>query len=244
MGALTGTDAVVVGAGRGFGRGVAVALAEAGATVVGVARDAGALTALADQVGIVAEPGDATDPELVAKVLTGHRPTLLVLVAGAEPPGGSFHELGWEAFSTNWHVDVRCAFEWLGAALRLPLAPGSQVVVFSSAAALRGSPASGGYAGSKATQRFLAAYAQEESQRNGLGLTFTTVLPTLSAGTDLGRRGIQTYAARTGQSVAEITAALGDPLTPAIAGAAVVELTGRPTGSAYLLGGAGLRPLD
>ena len=244
MSSLTGTDAVVVGASRGFGRGVAVALAEAGATVVGVARDTVALNTLADAVGIVPEPGDATDPALAAKVLAGHRPNLLVLVAGAEPPGGPFHELSWEAFSTNWHSDVRCAFEWLGAVLRLPLAPGSQIVVFSSGAALRGSPASGGYAGSKATQRFLASYAQDESQRAGLDLTFTTVLPTLSAATDLGRGGIRTYAARAGQTVAEFTAALGHALTPAAAGEAVVNLAQRPADAAYLLSSAGLRQLD
>jgi 3-oxoacyl-[acyl-carrier protein] reductase len=38
------------------------------------------------------------------------------------------------------------------------LRPGSRVVVFSSGAALGGSPLSGGYAGAKATQRFIAAY--------------------------------------------------------------------------------------
>jgi NAD(P)-dependent dehydrogenase (short-subunit alcohol dehydrogenase family) len=36
---LSGTTAVVTGASRGFGRGIAVALAQAGARVVGVARD-------------------------------------------------------------------------------------------------------------------------------------------------------------------------------------------------------------
>jgi NAD(P)-dependent dehydrogenase (short-subunit alcohol dehydrogenase family) len=35
---LTGTTAIVTGAGRGFGRGIAAALVAAGAHVVGVAR--------------------------------------------------------------------------------------------------------------------------------------------------------------------------------------------------------------
>ena len=39
---LSGTTAIVTGASRGFGRGVAAALTQAGAHVVGVARDAGA----------------------------------------------------------------------------------------------------------------------------------------------------------------------------------------------------------
>jgi enoyl-[acyl-carrier-protein] reductase (NADH) len=45
------------------------------------------------------------------------------------------------------------------------------VVVVSSGAAVNGSPASGGYAGTKATQRFIAGYAQDESRRAGLDIT-------------------------------------------------------------------------
>ena len=59
----------------------------------------------------------------------------------------------WETFSVNWHTDVKIAFTWLREALLKPLPPGSRVVVVSSGAAINGSPASGGYAGSKATQR-------------------------------------------------------------------------------------------
>ena len=36
---LSGTTALVTGASRGFGRGIATALAKAGANVIGVARD-------------------------------------------------------------------------------------------------------------------------------------------------------------------------------------------------------------
>ena len=84
----------------------------------------------------------------------------------------------WETFSVNWQTDVRIAFHWLREALLRPLQPGSRVIVFSSGAALNpnGSPLSGGYAGAKATQRFVTAYAQEEARRAGLGITFTTVL--------------------------------------------------------------------
>lgn len=41
--------------------------------------------------------------------------------------------------------------------------------MISSGAALAGSPLSGGYAGAKATQRFITAYAQGEANRAGLG---------------------------------------------------------------------------
>jgi NAD(P)-dependent dehydrogenase (short-subunit alcohol dehydrogenase family) len=44
---LVGRTAIVVGAGRGLGRGIATALADAGAPVVAVARDANSLESLA-----------------------------------------------------------------------------------------------------------------------------------------------------------------------------------------------------
>ena len=43
---LTGTSALVTGASRGLGRSVATALAQAGASVTGVARDRGRLAEL------------------------------------------------------------------------------------------------------------------------------------------------------------------------------------------------------
>jgi hypothetical protein len=43
-------------------------------------------------------------------------------------------------------------------------------------AAVHGSPLSGGYAGAKAAIRFLTRYAATESEREGLGIRFTSVL--------------------------------------------------------------------
>jgi NAD(P)-dependent dehydrogenase (short-subunit alcohol dehydrogenase family) len=122
--------------------------------------------------------------------------------------------------------------------------PGSRVVVISSGAALQGSPLSGGYAGAKATQRFLTAYAQDESRRAGLGITFTSVLPRLTPLTELGRPAVRAYAARNGQSEQEYLESFGEPLTPEIAGAALVELVrAEPDALApgYLLTGDGLK---
>ena len=109
----------------------------------------------------------------------------------------------WETFSVNWHTDVRITFQWLRESLLRPLRGGSQVIVISSGAALAGSPLSGGYAGAKATQRFITAYAQDEADRAGLGITFTAVLPRLTPHTDLGRPAVAAYAARNGQSEQE-----------------------------------------
>jgi NAD(P)-dependent dehydrogenase (short-subunit alcohol dehydrogenase family) len=128
-----------------------------------------------------------------------------------------------------------------------PLRPGSRVIVISSGAALQGSPLSGGYAGAKATQRFMTAYAQDEASRAGLDITFTAVLPRITPLTDLGRPAIAAYAARSGQTEQEYLQPFGAPLTPQIAGAALVELLGADGATispGYLLTGEGLRQLS
>jgi NAD(P)-dependent dehydrogenase (short-subunit alcohol dehydrogenase family) len=125
--------------------------------------------------------------------------------------------------------------------------PGGRVVVISSGAALAGSPLSGGYAGAKATQRFITGYAQEEAQRAGLGLTFTAVLPRFAPGTGVGRPAVAAYAARAGQSVEAYLQQQGPLVTPEIAGAALVELVQADAADiapAYLLTGAGLQTLQ
>jgi NAD(P)-dependent dehydrogenase (short-subunit alcohol dehydrogenase family) len=152
----------------------------------------------------------------------------------------------WETFSVNWQTDVRISFHWLREALLKPLQPGSRVVVISSGAAINGSPLSGGYAGAKATQRFITEYAQDEAKRAGLHLTFTAVLPRFAPLTGVGRPAVQAYAARAGLSVEEFLAQAGPLVTPEIAGAAVVELVQADAANiapAYVLTGAGLENL-
>ena len=107
-----------------------------------------------------------------------------------------------------------------------------------------GSPLSGGYAGAKATQRFLTTYAQDEARRANLDIRFTAVLPRLTPHTDLGRPAVEAYAARNGQSVDEYIRDMGEPLTPEAAGCAVVELVRADAATitpSYLLTGAGLQ---
>jgi NAD(P)-dependent dehydrogenase (short-subunit alcohol dehydrogenase family) len=152
----------------------------------------------------------------------------------------------WETFSVNWHADVKIAFAWVRAALLQPLPPGSRVVVVSSGAAINGSPASGGYAGSKATQRFIAGYAQDESRRAGLDITFTAVLPRMTPFGEVGRRGIRGYAARGGQTEEAYLEQLGEVLTPELAGSTLVDLVRADPATVapgYLLTAAGLQKL-
>ena len=176
---------LVVGASRGLGRGIATAIAEAGGPVIAVARSETALAALAGAVpGVRPEVADAGDPSVTGTLLDRYDPRAVVLVAGARPLVRPLQQQTWETFSVNWHTDVRIAFHWIREALLKPLGPGSRVIVISSGAALQGSPLSGGYAGAKATQRFITAYAQEEANRAALAITFTTVLPRITPHTD------------------------------------------------------------
>lgn len=170
---LSGTTAVVTGATRGFGRSTAVALHEAGADVVAVARNAEQLSRLRSALGgsLTVVAADAADPVVAGTIVERYRPRTLVLNAGAAPLMRPIQHQTWQTFSRNWEMDVAQAFHWIREALLLPLPAQSTVIAMSSGAALFGSPLSGGYAGAKATVRFICGYAGEESRRAGLGIT-------------------------------------------------------------------------
>jgi NAD(P)-dependent dehydrogenase (short-subunit alcohol dehydrogenase family) len=244
---ISGATALVTGASRGLGRGITSALAAAGAQVVGVARDTAALGQLHGELGdrFIPVPADATDPNVAGHLIDTYRPAILVLNAGAAPLPRPVHQHTWETFSRNWHVDVKHAFHWTREALLAPLAPGSTVIAVSSGAALRGSPLSGGYAGAKATIRFLTSYAADESRRAQLGIRFVALFPQLTPNTELGAPAVAAYAARSGVDVATHIAGMGDLLTPEHAGKAVTELLASPDQDhgEYLLTAAGLTPL-
>ncbi|HYY80642.1 MAG TPA: SDR family oxidoreductase [Actinomycetes bacterium] len=247
MSDLSGRTTIIVGASRGLGRGIATAFAEAGALVVAVSRTATAFPEPASGAGsIQPEVADAGDATVAGRLLDRYEPEVVVLVAGASPHMRPLQQQTWETFSVNWQTDVRVSFHWLREALLKPLRPGSRVVVFSSGAAINGSPLSGGYAGAKATQRFITGYAQEEANRAGLGITFTAVLPYFAPLTGVGRPAVQAYAARAGLSVEEFLQQQGSLVTPEIAGAAVVELARADAATVapgYRLSGAGLQKL-
>jgi NAD(P)-dependent dehydrogenase (short-subunit alcohol dehydrogenase family) len=245
---LATTTAIVTGASRGFGRAVATALSHAGANVVGVARDRAALDEVHAQLGDVFTPvvADAADPVVAGRLVDAYNPRTLVLNAGASPLSRPIHQHTWQTFSRNWEVDVAHVFNWTREALLHPLAPGSVVIAFSSGAALRGSPLSGGYAGAKATIRFVSSYAAQESERYGLGIRFAAVLPQLTAATGLGAAAVAAYAARDGADVATFVEKSGPVLTLDIVGKAIVDLAGDPglDRDAYLLTAAGLGSVD
>jgi NAD(P)-dependent dehydrogenase (short-subunit alcohol dehydrogenase family) len=243
----TGSTALVTGASRGFGRAIASALHAEGAKVVAVARNAQLLDSLNAELGgsLTTVVADVADPVVAGTLIEQHRPNTLVLNAGAQPLSRPLHQHTWKTFSRNWDVDVRHAFHWIRESLLLPLAPGSTVVVMSSGAAVAGSPLSGGYAGSKATIRFITGYAAEESERAGLGIRFVSVLPRLTSATDLGSVAVAAYAHRDGISVEEYLERFGPTLKVEEVGRAAVDVVVSPgyMPGSYLLTTAGLSRL-
>jgi NAD(P)-dependent dehydrogenase (short-subunit alcohol dehydrogenase family) len=241
---LAGTTAVVTGASRGFGRAIAVALHEAGAKVVAVARNAEQLVQLWAELGgsLTTVVADVADPVVAGSLIEQYRPTTLVLNAGAPPLMRPLHQHTWQTFSRNWEVDVQQAFHWIREALLLPLAPQSTVIAMSSGAAHFGSPLSGGYAGAKATIRFITGYAADESVRAGLAIRFVSVLPKLTPATDLGAAAVAAYARRDGIDIDEYVTQQGPTLAPRDVGNHIADIaasTNQAPGS-YLLAPQGL----
>jgi NAD(P)-dependent dehydrogenase (short-subunit alcohol dehydrogenase family) len=245
---IAGATALVTGASRGFGRGIATALSGAGARVIGVARDRGALEELRAELGesFTGVPADVADPMVAGALIDAYHPGVLVLNAGATPLPRPIQHHTWQTFSRNWDVDVAHVFHWTREVLLAPLAPGSTVVTLSSGAALFGSPLSGGYAGAKATIRWLTAYAAEESGREKLGIRFVSLLPQLTPETALGAVFAAAYAARQGADAAASRRGPGPALTPEDAGQAVIDLvTGDANDQdAYMLTSTGLHSLN
>ena len=191
---LEGKTAIVTGGSRGLGLGIVEALVGQGAKVWVVARNEADLDAVRDRLPVRTIPADVTDAAAARRILAEVRPAILVLNAGAVPAEGPIDQLDWEAFTRPWETDVKGGFHWLQAALTLPLAPGARVLVGSSGAARQGSPQSGGYAGAKRMLWLMAGYAQQVSDRKGLGLAVQALLPLqMVAGGEVGEAGARAY---------------------------------------------------
>jgi len=246
---LEGKTALVTGGSRGFGRDIVSALVGEGATVWALARDTGPLDRLKRDIpGVQTLVADVADPQTAPHVLRTIRPDLLVLNAGAMPTMAPVHEQSWQQFSRNWNTDVHMTFAFGKEALLLPLAQGSVVMIISSGAAIGGSPLSGGYAGAKRTQWFLAQYLQQEAIALNRDIRFIVLIPRqISGGTELGQAVVTAYAAQQGISEQTFLQRFGPALTPDLMGRGVVDLLTDPAyrnGVAFGISGSRLTLLD
>jgi NAD(P)-dependent dehydrogenase (short-subunit alcohol dehydrogenase family) len=232
--------ALVIGAGSGVGRATALALLARNTRVTAVGRTAAHLAGLH---GAITRAADATDPDTV-RALLADAPDLVVVAAGVRPPMDPVDKLGWDDFSAAWNTDVKLAYEVGRAALATPLGPGSTVIILSSGAGLAGSPLSGGYAGAKRMQMFMASYLQRESTARALGIRFVALVPRqLIAGTEIAANAADRYARESGITPEAYMARWPAPLDPAGAARAVLAIASGDVGAdATVLGltGAGV----
>ena len=245
---LIGKKMVVIGGSRGVGRRIVEAGIRNGVRVLAVARQEAPLRQLAQMVpGTEVLSLDATDECVPSKVFDVLQPDILVLCAGAFPPAAPLHEQSWQEFAVNWETDVKIAFHFCKAALSRPLPAGASVILISSGAALAGSPNSGGYAGAKRTQLFIANYSQKESDRLGLGLRFMAVAPRIMPDTELGKHAVAGYSRYLGISAADFIRSMSSPPTSSDVATAAIELLRNPEqskGKAFIVSGKGLEAVS
>lgn len=248
MQSLEGRRVIVTGGTRGVGLGIVEALVARHAKVTVLARDADRLATVARRLGVDARRGDVADEALARSLVAELRPEVVVFNAGAPVAMAPLHQITWEQFRSTWELDVKAGLYWIQQCLRLPLAPGSRVIVTASGAALQGSPLSGGYAGAKRMLWFMAEYANGVSAELGLGIHFQVLVQRQIIDTDLGRAAAEVYAAKKGVSVEQFFAGFGAPMTPREIGEHVAAVLTDPaharTVAFSVKGDTGLRSLD
>jgi NAD(P)-dependent dehydrogenase (short-subunit alcohol dehydrogenase family) len=244
---LQGKNVVVIGASEGVGREIVAAAHAENAHVLAVARRAEPLARLSAALpGTMTLSADARDDETPDRVFETLVPDLLVLAGGAHPPMGLVQDLSWEQFSVNWNADLKASFLFCQAALRRPLPPGATVLLISSGAGIGGSHLSGGYAGAKRMQMFLAEYCQKQADHRNLGIRFLALAPMrIMPETSLGRVAVASYSEFLGITPAEFVADMSSP-TPAQVAIAALNLAqegSKREGSLFGVSASGLEAL-
>jgi NAD(P)-dependent dehydrogenase (short-subunit alcohol dehydrogenase family) len=157
---LNGKVALITGAGRGIGRGIALAFAGEGATLVLAARSADQLEKVAGEAAqlsqspVIVQPADVSDEKQVAALFERvkaefGRLDLLVNNAGSFD-GGPLDELSTEAWDRVINTNLRGPFLCTRAALRMMKpAKSGRIINIGSIAAQRVRPNSAPYAASK-----------------------------------------------------------------------------------------------
>ncbi len=241
--------ALIIGGSKGTGRDIALKLSEKGARTVVVARTVADLDALKSAAPLIETIAlDAADDGVAKKLIAEISPDLLILAGGHQPKMQTLSELSWTEFSGAWNTDTKIAFEFTKAALLAPMENGGTIVSFASGAAIGGSPMSGGYAGAKRMQHFVANYGKWEADRRGLGLNFCTIYPKqLIAGSDIANDASTAYAEARSMSQEQFMSQWETPLTPGIIGDQVMGLlAGDQDGNsgAYGITGTGMEKMD
>lgn len=182
-----GRVAVVTGAGRGLGRGVAIALATRGHPIVGVARDAAQLAETADAIRsaggrMVARPADVSDPAAVDAMAAFVReqfgpPSILINAAGIFGPIAMIREVDPKAWVQTIMIDAIAPFLTTRAFLGDMIDAGwGRIVNVTSAASLHPPGAlNSAYATAKVALNQLTRHVAAETA--GTGVTANVIHP-------------------------------------------------------------------
>ncbi|HTX24351.1 MAG TPA: SDR family oxidoreductase [Steroidobacteraceae bacterium] len=180
-GQLAGEVAVVTGAGRGFGKAIALEFARHGAAVTVTARTASQLDEVAAQIEAaggraLAVAGDVSQPSDVERVITNteveHGPvTLLVSNAGVPGPFGPLWAIDPQAWWTAQAVHIRAPMLYLRRVL-----PGmtarrkGRVIIVSALASRMVAPFLSAYCVGKIAQTRITAEVAAETKDLGVSI--------------------------------------------------------------------------
>ena len=182
-----GRVAVVTGAGRGLGRGVAVALAQRGHPVVGVARNVAQLAETADIIRseggrMVSRPADVSDPDAVAALATFVQsqlgaPSILVNAAGVFGPIALIRDTDPAAWVQTVMTDAIAPYLTIRAFVGGMIDGGwGRIVNVTSAASLHApGPLNSAYATAKVALNQLTRHVAAEVE--GTGVTANVIHP-------------------------------------------------------------------
>lgn len=232
---LSGTAALITGAGSGIGRATACALAAEGVRVALLDRDAAALARTASACsGAVQLTADVTDPAQVAAAVDAAVAEMggldaVVCCAGVSGPvGSSIEEIGVDQWNAVFSVNVTGPFLVLRAALgALRASASASIVLLASDSAFVASPGMVPYCASKAALVQLGRSLSVDLADTGIRVN--TVAPSIvdtpmSRG-DLGAEAFEAppFPVQTADEVAAHVAYLVSPRSRAINGTTLLS---------------------
>jgi short-subunit dehydrogenase len=168
--------AVITGASRGIGRGVAEVLATRDYDLVLTARTEAPLRAAADQLGARWVAADSADPDAFSRVLAEAGPVDLLVHAAGVMAGTFVRQETVDAFEDILRTNLTSAFVVAHAVL--PVMPaGGRLIYLSSISARAPHPGRSAYSASKAGLNAFATALAKEVERDGIAVHVVTTGP-------------------------------------------------------------------
>ena len=170
------STAVITGASRGIGRGVAEVLAARDYDLVLTARTPGPLRSAADELGARWVAADSADPEAFARVVAEAGQVDLLVHAAGVMAGTFVRQETVAAFEDILRANLTSAFVVAHAVLPA-MSAGGRLIYLSSISARAPHPGRSAYSASKAGLNAFAAALAKEVERDGIAVHVVTTGP-------------------------------------------------------------------